>query len=151
MPMRLGSELPSFEGATGWLGESVARDALVGAPLLVHFWSVSCYLCKGNYPTIREWQEEFAEKGLRVVAVHMPRQEEDLNEERVREVVAHLGLSEPCALDNEHAVKDAFQNSEGWVPAYFLFSAEGVLKSRSAGDAGLTMMRSALERLLSEG
>ena len=148
MPMRLGSELPSFEGATGWLGDAVGRDSLVGAPLLVHFWSVSCYLCKGNYPTIRGWQEEFAEKGLRVVAVHMPRQEEDLDEERVREVVAQLGLTEPCAFDNEHAVKEAFQNSDGWVPAYFLFTAEGTLKSRTAGDAGLTMMRSALERLL---
>jgi hypothetical protein len=78
----------------------------------------------------------------------MPRQEEDLDEERVREVVAQLGLTEPCAFDNEHAVKEAFQNSDGWVPAYFLFTAEGTLKSRTAGDAGLTMMRSALERLL---
>jgi len=66
-------------------------------------------------------------------------------------VVTQLGLTEPCALDNEHAIKDAFQNSDGWVPAYFLFTAEGVLKSRTAGDAGLTMMRSALEKLFSEG
>jgi len=149
--MRLGSELPSFEGAYGWLGDAAGRDALLGAPILVHFWSVSCYLCKGNYPTIRKWQEEFADKGLRVVAVHMPRQEEDLDEQRVRDVVTQLGLTEPCALDNEHAIKDAFQNSDGWVPAYFLFTAEGVLKSRTAGDAGLTMMRSALEKLFSEG
>jgi thiol-disulfide isomerase/thioredoxin len=149
--MRLGSELPSFEGAYGWLSDAVARDDILGAPILVHFWSVSCYLCKGNYPTIRKWQEEFAEKGLRVVAVHMPRQEDDLDEQRVRDVVTQLGLTEPCALDNEHAIKDAFQNSDGWVPAYFLFTAEGVLKSRTAGDAGLTMMRSALEKLFSDG
>lgn len=150
MAMRLGTTLPSLAGATEWLGEAIDREALIGAPTLVHFWAVSCYLCKGNYPTIKGWHEEFADKGLRIVAVHMPRQEEDLDAARVREAAAQLNLTEPCAVDNNHAVKDAFENTEGWVPAYFLFNAAGVLKSRTAGETGLTMMRGALERVIAE-
>jgi thiol-disulfide isomerase/thioredoxin len=147
MAMRLGTELPLLSGATEWLGDPLRRDELIGAPTLVHFWSVSCYLCKQNYPIIRGWREEFADKGLRVVAVHMPRQEEDMSVARVRESIHQLDLKEPCAIDNEHSLKEAFENREGWVPAYFLFSAEGVLKSRTAGESGLVMMRGALERI----
>ncbi|MBD0327400.1 MAG: TlpA family protein disulfide reductase, partial [Pyrinomonadaceae bacterium] len=35
-----------------------------------------------------------------------------------------------------------------YVPAYYLFDAEGKLKSFAAGERGLNMLASALERLL---
>jgi hypothetical protein len=148
MAMRLGTAFPSLNGASEWVGDPIVREDLIGAPTFVHFWSISCYLCKQNYPIIRGWREEFADKGLRVIAVHMPRQEEELSIARVRESILQLDLKEPCAIDNEHSLKDAFENREGWVPAYFLFTAEGVLKSRTAGESGLVMMRGALERVL---
>jgi hypothetical protein len=52
------------------------------------------------------------------------------------------------AVDNEHKLKDAFHNEHGYVPAYYLFDAEGKLKSFAAGERGLDMLKSAIERLL---
>ena len=129
MPMRIGTEMPSLEGATEWFnatGAAAAAEAK-GHPTLVHFWSVSCGICKENLPRVAEWRDERAAEGLRVVAVHMPRYEADTDVEAVREAVATYNITEPCAVDNGHKLRDAFQNEQGYVPAYYLFDAEGKL------------------------
>lgn len=142
MPLRSGSDLPSLSGAAEWLN-GVAD--LKPGPVLVHFWSVSCHLCHENMPTVREWKRQYESRGLQFVAVHMPRQESDTCVERVVEMVAELGIDEPCAVDNTVAVADAFENT--FVPAYFLFDSEGKMRSRSAGANGPKLLTPALERL----
>jgi thiol-disulfide isomerase/thioredoxin len=150
MPMRIGTELPSFEGATEWFNATGARAAeeAKGHVTLVHFWSVSCGLCKENLPRVAEWREQRAAEGLRVVAVHMPRYEADMDAESVRDAVAKYRIAEPCAVDNEHKLRDAFQNEQGFVPAYYLFDAEGKLRGFAAGEYGLKVIGPALDRVL---
>ena len=58
-------------------------------------------------------------------------------------------MTEPCAVDNKHLLRDAFGNDQGFVPAYYLFDADGNLRSYAAGERGLQIVISALERLLS--
>jgi thiol-disulfide isomerase/thioredoxin len=142
--------MPSFEGATEWLNATGARAEAEakGHPVLVHFWSVSCGLCKENMPRVAELRDKHAAEGLRVVAVHLPRHEKDTDVEAVRESVATCQMSEPCAVDNQHRLRDAFQNEQGFVPAYYLFDAEGKLRCFAAGERGLNMLMPALERVL---
>ncbi len=78
----------------------------------------------------------------------MPRYEADTDVETVRDLISKFGITEPCAVDNEHKLKEAFQNDQGFVPAYYLFDAEGKLKSFAAGERGLDMLKSAIERVL---
>ncbi len=144
MPMRTGTPMPELTGATEWLTPPPSRDELIGSPTLVHFWAVSCHICHENMPTIVKWRDEYGPKGLNVVALHMPRQEADTDVERVKQQVAEMGITEPCGIDNQHSVAEAFQNT--FVPAYFLFDREGNMRSRSAGDAGLAMLEGALKR-----
>jgi thiol-disulfide isomerase/thioredoxin len=147
MPLRSGTEMPELEGATEWLsGKEISRDALIGKPTLIHFWAVSCYICKNNMPTLQEWKRTYGDK-LNVVAVHMPRNEGDLDTDKVQAIISEFALEEPVAVDNEHTVGDRFQTSGIW-PHYFLFDAEGKLRGRSAGDAGLKMMEATLTRLM---
>ncbi|MGB8509694.1 MAG: redoxin domain-containing protein [Pyrinomonadaceae bacterium] len=150
MPMRIGTEMPAFDGATEWFNATGAHAAVEvkGHPTLVHFWSVSCGICKENMPRVSEWRDSRAGDGLRVVAVHMPRYEADTNVEDVREAINTYNITEPCAVDNEHKLRDAFGNEQGFVPAYYLFDAEGKLRSFAAGERGLSMVSAALERLL---
>lgn len=150
MPMRIGASLPSLDGATEWFGATQAHaeaDAK-GQPTLIHFWSVSCGICKENLPRVAQWRDDLRERGLRVIAVHMPRYEADTDVEAVREAIASYRITEPCAVDNEHKLREAFQNDQGYVPAYYLFDREGKLKSFAAGERGLDMLTSALERVL---
>lgn len=150
MPMRIGTEMPKLDGATEWFGgtQAHAEAEAEGRPTLVHFWSVSCGICKENMPRVNEWREGRREEGLRVIAVHMPRYEADTDVEAVREAISKYDITEPCAVDNEHKLRDAFHNENGYVPAYYLFDAQGKLKSFAAGERGLDMLASAVERLL---
>ena len=80
----------------------------------------------------------------------MPRYEADTDVETVRDLIAEHHIVEPVGVDNEHKLKEAFQNDQGYVPAYYLFDAEGKLKSFAAGEKGLTFLKAALDRLLPE-
>ncbi|MEW6300501.1 MAG: TlpA disulfide reductase family protein [Thermodesulfobacteriota bacterium] len=148
MPLRIGSPLPDLSGATEWVNGAVRPDDLLGRVVLVHFWAVSCHLCHEQMPLLNRWREEYGPKGLVMVAVHMPRQEADLDVARVREDVAALGLTQPCAIDNTHAVADAFENQ--YVPAYFLFDRDGTLRGRTAGEVGVRMLEAPLKRQFKE-
>jgi thiol-disulfide isomerase/thioredoxin len=150
MPMRIGTEMPKLDGATEWFGgtQAHAENESKGRPTLVHFWSVSCHICKDNMPRVGEWRDQYAADGLRVIAVHMPRYEADTNVEDVREAISKYNITEPCAIDNQHRLREAFKNEQGYVPAYYLFDAEGKLRCFAAGERGLDMLASALERVL---
>ena len=150
MPMRIGTEMPSLDGATEWFGgtQAHAEAEAEGRPTLVHFWSVSCGICKENMPRVNDWREAKREQGLRVIAIHMPRYEADTDVEAVREAISKYNITEPCAVDNEHKLRDAFKNEHGYVPAYYLFDATGKLKSFAAGERGIDMLASAVERTL---
>jgi thiol-disulfide isomerase/thioredoxin len=142
--------MPSLDGATEWFNstEAHAESESKGNPTLVHFWAVSCGICKDNMPRVNEWRDGRREEGLRVIAVHMPRYEADTNVEDVREAIAKYNITEPCAIDNMHRLREAFKNDQGYVPAYYLFDAEGKLRCFAAGERGLDMLSSALERVL---
>jgi thiol-disulfide isomerase/thioredoxin len=150
MPLEMDSEMPSLEGATEWFNATGARAAeeAKGQPTLVHFWSVSCVVCKENMPRVAAWRDERAGEGLRVIAVHTPSVEADTDTEQVRDAVTHYNMTEPCAVDNEHKLRDAFQNEQGRVPAYYLFDGEGKLRSFATGESDLETIASALERVL---
>jgi hypothetical protein len=97
-------------------------------------------------PKVTEWREQYRENGLQVVAIHMPRQEEDTNLEEVRADAARLGILEPCAIDSSHTIGERFENTL-W-PAYFVFDTDGNLRGRAAGYAGLKMIEVPLKRVL---
>lgn len=150
MPMRIGTPMPSLEGATEWLSGS-AEEILKeteGKPVLVHFWSLSCGMCKDNLPRVAEWREKYGAAGLSLIAIHMPRFPADTNVDDVREAVDKYGIIEPRAIDNEHKLRDAFQNEHGYVPAYYLFDEQHKLKSFAAGEYGVKVIEPALERLM---
>lgn len=146
MPLTTGTALPSFAEATTWLDGEVRREDLCGWPILVQFWAISCPICKINMPRLQEFVETYREYGLRLISVHMPRCEADLNLEKVRAVKEQLRLNGPCAVDNTHAIGELFE-VRAW-PSYFLFDAQGRLRSRASGVLGIKMAGSSLKRML---
>ena len=142
--------MPSLEGATEWLAGSAeaALKQAEGRSVLIHFWSISCGMCKDNLPRVAEWREKYRDAGLRLVAVHMPRYPTDTDVDAVREAVSEYQITDPAAIDNEHKLRDAFQNEQGYVPAYYLFDEQHKLKSFAAGEYGVKVMEPAIERLL---
>jgi thiol-disulfide isomerase/thioredoxin len=149
MPMKIGDAMPSLAGATTWFNGSLERvtERTKGKPTLVHFWAVSCGICKDKMPQLQEMIMKYGELGLQTISVHLPRYEADTDLDTVNQAIHENGITEPTAVDSLHKVKDAFQNEQGWVPVYYLFDAEGKLKTRAAGEFGVSVLQTALDKM----
>ena len=144
--------MPAMDGATAWLNGS-ENDTDIhakGKPVLVHFWAVSCGICKDKMPQLHELIAKYSPQGLQTIAVHMPRYEVDTDLDNVNEAMSSNNITEPTAVDNLHKLRDAFQNEQGWVPVYYLFDAEHKLKTRAAGEFGIGVLQTALEKMFAE-
>lgn len=144
--MRLRADMPELSGATEWINGEVSKGDLIGdKPTLIHFWSVSCGLCKEAMPNINQFRDDYKDE-LNVIAVHMPRSEKDLDIAQIKEVAAEHDITQPIFVDNDHALTDAFENE--YVPAYYVFDAEGKLRHYQAGGDGMKMLTKRVNRVL---
>jgi predicted Ser/Thr protein kinase len=159
--MKVELQLPSFAGAADWLNlerpnstnhdrvEALKRDTR-GRPVLVHFWSLSSEPAKTNLMQIADWRDQRKREGLRVIAVHSPQSEAEKKQRAVRDAAERFNLIEPCALDNEHKLRDAFAEARDVLPAYFLFDIDGTLRYSSSGAESLERLEDELDHLLNE-
>jgi thiol-disulfide isomerase/thioredoxin len=149
MPLRMRSPLPSLEGVANWINGEPKPEELRGFPVLVHFWSISCYLCHNTAQQVNAWRERFGKEGMIFIAIHQPRSEAELDVEAVRkDALEEMGLTQPCAIDNEHVIVDRFQNQ--FVPAYYVFNRRHELRHFQAGDKGYDRLEAAIERVINE-
>jgi thiol-disulfide isomerase/thioredoxin len=146
--MKLRDQMPELTGESAWLNGEVTRNDLIGdKPTLIHFWSISCHLCKEAMPQVNQFRDDFKDK-LNVVAVHMPRSENDLNLEEIKQVAAEHGINQPIFVDSNHKLADVFENQ--YVPAYYVFDREGNLRHFQAGGSGMKMLEKRVNRVLDE-
>lgn len=146
--MRLREPMPELVGATAWINGEVSKEQLIGTkPTLIHFWSISCHLCKEAMPQVNQFRDQYKDR-LNVVAVHMPRSEDDLDLEKIKKVAEEHGITQPIFVDSEHKLTDAFENQ--YVPAYYVFDKEGKLRHFQAGGSGMKLLEKRVNRVLEE-
>src|SRR6185503_7557126 len=102
--MKVDAQLPSFERATEWLNGRVTTRHTKGHPTLVHFWSISSEAAKTNLAQVAQIRDQRKREGVRVIAVHVPQSPAEKDPKAVRDAIARLNLTEPCALDNDKRV-----------------------------------------------
>lgn len=143
------SPLPSFEGATAWVNGEVEPQELRGRPVVVSFWSKSCYLCHDSAELVAQWRDKFAQHGVAFVAVHQPRSEDELDVAAVtKDAVEEMKLTQPVAIDNTHAIVDRFGNQ--FVPAFYVFNRLHELRHFQAGGKSFERIEAAIQRVLDE-
>ncbi|MDQ0243968.1 thiol-disulfide isomerase/thioredoxin [Bacillus fengqiuensis] len=146
--MKLREQMPELTGATEWLNGQVTKEELIGEkPTLIHFWSISCHLCKEAMPQVNEFRDQYKDK-LNVIAVHMPRSENDLNLDEIKKVAEEHDIAQPIFVDSDHKLTDAFENQ--YVPAYYVFDKTGQLRHFQAGGSGMKMLEKRVNRVLAE-
>lgn len=146
--MRLRQTMPEISGATEWLNGEITREQLVGEkPALIHFWSISCHLCKVAMPMVNELRDTYNDK-LNVMSVHMPRSEQDMNMDEIKQTAAEHQITQPIFIDDNLKLTDAFENK--YVPAYYLFDKNGLLRHFQAGGSGMKMLEKRLVRIIDE-
>jgi thiol-disulfide isomerase/thioredoxin len=136
--------MPDIGGATDWINGKPHPEELRGHAVLVYFWSSSCHLCHEKLPELATWREQFSQQGLRMIAIHVPQSPADLEVERVKEHAQQIGITDPCGLDNQFKVTEAFDAQ--YLPGLFLFDEQGLLRARTGGASALEILRPMLER-----
>ncbi|WP_099353606.1 TlpA disulfide reductase family protein [Fredinandcohnia onubensis] len=146
--MKLRDQMPELDGEKAWLNGEVSKAELVGEkPTLIHFWSISCGLCKEAMPQVNEFRDQYQDK-LNVIAVHMPRSENDLDLDEIKQVAEQHNITQPIFVDSELKLNDKFENQ--YVPAYYVFDKEGKLRHFQAGGSGMKMLTKRVNRVLEE-
>lgn len=149
MGLRLHTPIHPIEPVRGWLNGGPVDVTRPGPPAtLIHFWGLSCPLCKEQMPTVRNWIERFGPRGLRVVGIHTPLTLDDQEEGRIERMVRALDLHHPIALDPEGEVARVYQVDA--VPTYFIYDAALLLRDRHTGRRAEKPVERMIERVLSE-
>src|ERR1041385_2391296 len=133
--------MSSLAQATEWLNAKSGPQQVKGHPTLVHFWSISSEKAKTNLAQVAELRDQRRREGLRVIAVHVPQSDAEKSARAVRDATTRLNLIEPCALDNNRKLV------QEELPVYFLFDAEGDVRSSSTD---LDAIEDQLDQLLAE-
>src|SRR6185436_16053192 len=123
--LKIDFRLPALAEATEWLTSRAQQ--VKGHPTLVHFWSISSETAKTNLAQVAELRDQRRREGVRVIAVHVPQSEAEKSARAVRDAIARLNLTEPCALDNNLKISHGED-----LPLYFLFDHEGTNRSFSS-------------------
>lgn len=150
MTLRMRSPLPSLDGAVTWVnGSQPQPEDLAGKVVLIHFWSISCYICHEVVEEVNSLREEYLAKGIVVLAVHQPRSEAELDIEAVtKDLHEEMKLTQPCAIDSNHAIVSRFENQ--YVPGYYVFSKVGEMRHFQTGGKGYERITKALDKCLEE-
>lgn len=146
--MKLRDTMPELVGASMWINGETSTEQLIGKKAtLIHFWSMSCNLCKEAMSHINDLRDLYQDQ-LHVVAVHMPRSKADLNTEEIQRIAAEEKMTQPIFVDHQHTLTAAFDNQ--YVPAYYLFDHDGRLRHFQAGGSGMKVLKKRLQRILAE-
>lgn len=146
--MKLRSQMPDIKGETDWLNGKVARENLIGEkPTIIHFWSLSCYDCKESLPELSKFGEKYRDR-VNFLAVHMPRSIEDMDIGKIKKAARKYKLTQPIFVDNKMTLTDTFNNQ--YVPSYYLFDLNGVLRHYQVGGSGMKMLEKRVLKLLNE-
>jgi cytochrome c biogenesis protein CcdA/thiol-disulfide isomerase/thioredoxin len=141
--------MPSLAGATQWLNSPpLTPELLKGKVVLVDFWTYSCINCLRTIPYVRAWAEKYKDQGLIVIGVHSPEFAFEKSVDNVRRAVADLKIDYPVAIDNDHAIWEAFENQ--YWPAHYFVDAQGKILHHQFGESGKEESERVIQRLLAE-
>jgi len=142
-------ELPSLEGATGWLNSPPLTAAgLRGKVVLVNFWTYTCVNWLRQLPYVRAWADKYSGQGLVVIGVHTPEFPFERNADNVRRALQDMDIGYPVATDNDYAVWLAFDNH--YWPALYFADAQGRIRHHHFGEGEYGQSEMVIQQLLAE-
>jgi thiol-disulfide isomerase/thioredoxin len=149
MQLPIEGDLPSFDGATGWLNsKALTGEDLRGKVVVVEFWTYTCINWLRTAPYVRAWAEKYKDKGLVVIGVHTPEFEFEKNVDNVRRESANQNVNYPIAIDSDYAIWSAFKNK--YWPALYFVDARGRVRHHQFGEGDYERSERVIQQLLAE-
>lgn len=108
----VGRTAPAW-GEIEWLDERLSDADLRGHVVLVRFFTDTCPFCRASAPALRELNDEFAGRGVKIVGMYHPKPRgRPVSRDAVERFALEHGWTFPVGIDADWAVMDAF-----WPPA----------------------------------
>ena len=140
-------QLPSFDGATGWLNSApLTQSDLRGKVVLVNFWTYTCINWLRQLPYVRAWAGKYSDHGLVVIGVHTPEFSFEHQVDNVRRAVQEMRVGYPVALDSDYAVWHAFGNH--YWPALYFADTQGGIRHHHFGEGEYRRSEMIIQKLL---
>jgi len=146
---------PPLAGSAEWINsQPLSIQGLRGQVVAVHFWAFGCHNCIQNYPWYKNWQREYAPRGLTIVGVHTPETSRERQLSELRSVVQEEGFTFPVLADMESQTWNLWGNSM-W-PSVYLIDKQGRIRYWWYGEldwqgaGGQEIMAKRIEELLAE-
>ncbi len=149
VPLPIEGQLPSFEGATGWLNaEPLTPENLRGRVVLVDFWTYTCINWLRTAPYVRAWDAKYRHQGLTVIGVHTPEFGFERDVDNVAAAVRRTNIDYPIALDSGYSIWRAFENH--YWPALYIADRQGRIRYHHFGEGEYAMSEMVMQQLLVE-
>lgn len=140
---------PLILGIISWINsEPIKLSDLKDKVVLIEFWTTSCPFCKKALPYVNEWYKRYHDKGLLIIGIHSPKNEEEESVTLVKDAVTADGIQYPVAIDNNFETWQSF-NAQGW-PSFYLIDKKGKVVFVSYGAENYTVIENNIRFLLSE-
>lgn len=122
---QIGNLAPDFQ-LSGLDGQIISLSDFRGKPVLINFWASWCNPCRAEMPFLQRIHEEWADKGLVMLAV-------DIGESpsRVNKFVESFGLSFLVLLDAKQEVAREYNIRS--IPTTFFIDKNGKIKDMKIG------------------
>ncbi|CAN5146759.1 hypothetical protein BH23GEM2_BH23GEM2_18000 [soil metagenome] len=120
---------PDFEAVT--LDSVPQRRTLAdyrGDVVLLNIWATWCGPCRWEMPSMQALHDEFADRGLRVVAVSIDHPEAGV---AITEFARSLGLTFEILHDTSGTIRSAYRTTG--IPETAVIGRNGVIRKRVAG------------------
>ena len=148
-PARSGDVAMPPDAATVWLNSppQTATD-LRRKVVVVQFWTYTCVNWRRTLPYMRAWEAKYRDQGLVVIGVHTPEFDFEENVQNVRYELGEMHIDYPVAIDNQHAIWNAFHNV--YWPALYLLDPQGHIRYRRFGEGEYVRTEREIQKLLAE-
>jgi cytochrome c biogenesis protein CcmG, thiol:disulfide interchange protein DsbE len=147
-PVELGTRAPDFKAYTL---DSVPKQKTLadyrGKVLMINVWATWCLPCRVEMPSIEALNKEYAQKGLKIVAVSI---DDPGTDSTIRAFVKQYGLTFEVLHDPQGKISEAYDITG--YPETFIVGKDGVIRRKlmSATNWNAPEARALVDRLLAE-
>ena len=164
----VGTEAAPLNVETWVNGDPLTDDDLKGKVVLLDFWAIWCGPCIMTFPHLREWQEEYADKGLVIIgltnyynyvwseeAARPTRSQEKVTPEQEQEMLKkfaeHHKLQHRFAIQKDKSLAE-FYGVSG-IPHVVVIDREGKVQLMriGSGEEAAKAIEAKIEELIAKG
>jgi thiol-disulfide isomerase/thioredoxin len=155
------------ENADGWVnGEPLTRESLKGKVVLLDFFAVWCGPCIATFPHLRQWHDDYSDKGLQIIGItsyynydwnaeaERPERSAEIEPEAERaameQFIKHHELRHPVAYVTDRQLQEFYVVSG--IPHAVLIDRQGNVRlfRIGSGEANAADLEKAIKECLDE-